>query len=109
MVHLPCWGYRWSPDGSRIVFPSDDGILWLINSDGTDLTQLFVDEKVAHVRRNALTPPWSPDGTQVMFVLSPQGPDRTPPNDLFVINADGTGLTLVLGDNVFKREPSWFP
>jgi Tol biopolymer transport system component len=104
-----CWGYRWSPDGSRIVFPSDDGILWLINADGTDLTQLFVDEKVAHVRRSALTPTWSPDGTQVMFALQPQVLGGMAPTSLYVINADGTGLTLVIGGNDFKREPSWVP
>lgn len=104
-----CWGYRWSPDGSRILFPSDDGILWLINSDGTNLMQLFVDEKVAHVRRSALTPTWSPDGTQVMFVLQPQVLGGLAPSSLYVINADGTGLKLAIGDNTFKREPSWVP
>jgi dipeptidyl aminopeptidase/acylaminoacyl peptidase len=104
-----CWGYRWSSDGSRILFPSDDGILWLVNSDGTDPTQLFVDEKVFHVRRSAITPTWSPDGTQVMFAMSPQSIIDESPNGLYVIDADGTGLTLVIGGNTFKREPSWVP
>ena len=111
-----CGGFRWSPDGSRILFPSDDGILWLINADGTDLTQLFLDEKVSHVRRSAITPTWSPDGTQVMFGLSParspfdpSGPFDPLPNGLYVIDADGTGLTLVIGGNDFKREPFWVP
>jgi hypothetical protein len=117
-VAVPCcWGYRWSPDGSRILFPDDTGILWLINADGTDLTQLFVDDKVAHVRRSAITPTWSPDGTQIMFGLSrtrspldPSSPfDPSPPNGLYVIDADGTGLTLVIGGADFKREPSWVP
>jgi TolB protein len=109
-VKMPCcWGYRWSPDGSRILFPSDDGILWLINSDGTDLTQLFVDEKVAHIRRAAITPAWSPDGTQVIFALSPQIRVENPANELYVIDADGTGLTLVIGGGNFKHEPSWVP
>ena len=104
-----CWGYRWSPDGSRIIFPSDDGILWVIDSDGTDPQQLFVDEKVAHVRRSVLTPTWSPDGTKVMFALSPQSLIDFAANGLYVLNADGTGLTLVIGGNDFKREPSWVP
>jgi dipeptidyl aminopeptidase/acylaminoacyl peptidase len=104
-----CWGYRWSPDGSRILFPSDDGILWLINADGTDLTQLFVDEKVAHIRRTAITPTWSPDGKQVMFALQPQVLGGMAPSGLYVIDADGSGLTLVIDDNTFKREPSWVP
>ena len=112
-----CWGFRWSPDGSRILFPDENGVLWLINPDGSDLTQLFVDEEVAHVRRNAITPTWSPDGTNVMFGLSPTrspvDPPTAPydplPNGLYVIDADGTGLTLVIGDNTFKREPFWVP
>ena len=111
-----CWGYRWSPDGSRILFPSDDGLLWLINTDGTELTQLFEDEKVAHVRRAAITPTWSPDGTRIMFGLSPtrspfdpSGPFDSAPNELYVIDADGTGLTLVIGGADYKREPSWVP
>jgi Tol biopolymer transport system component len=105
-----CWGYRWSPDGTRIVFANEDGVLWLINPDGTALTQLFVDDKVAHVRRSAITPTWSPDGTQIMFGLSPTpSPFDASPNGLYVIDADGTGLTLVIGGNDFKREPSWVP
>jgi Tol biopolymer transport system component len=116
-VSVPCcWGYRWSPDGSRVVFASDDGILWLINSDGTDLIQLFEDEKVAHVRRSAITPTWSPDGTHVLFGLNPTrspidptGQFDTLSNGLYVIDADGTGLTLVIGGNDFKSDPSWVP
>jgi dipeptidyl aminopeptidase/acylaminoacyl peptidase len=116
-VAVPCcWGYRWSPDGSRIVFADGDGVLWLINPDGIDLTQLFVDEKVSHVRRSAITPTWSPDGTQIMFGLSPtrspvdpSSPYDPVPNGIYVIDSDGTGLTLVIGGSNFKREPYWVP
>lgn len=110
-VGVPCcWGYRWSPDGSRILFADAEGILWRINPDGTDLTQVFIDAKVMHIRRYANTPTWSPDGSQIMFALSPTpNPFDTSKNGLFVIDADGTGLTLVIGGNDFKREPSWVP
>lgn len=106
-----CWNYRWSPDGSRILFADSEGVIWLIDPDGTDLTQLFVDATVNRVRRYAVTPTWSPDGSQVMFGLSP-----TPPfsftamtSSLYVIEADGTGLTLVISGGDYKREPSWIP
>jgi Tol biopolymer transport system component len=117
MVVACCWGFRWSPDGSRILFADENGVLWLINPDGSDLKELFVDAKVEHVRRHAITPTWSPDGTQIMFGLSPTrspiDPPTSPyddlPNGLYVIDADGTGLTVAIGDPSFKQEPYWVP
>jgi len=105
-----CWGYRWSPDGSRILFADASGVVWVINPDGTDLTQLFIDAEVQHVRRYAVSPTWSPDGAQVMFGLDPVPPFfEATNNGLYVIEADGTGLTLVIGGGDYKREPFWIP
>ena len=51
-----------SPDGTRIVFQRQcaGGGLFLINSDGSNLTQL-----TSHA--NDTEPSWAPDGTRVMF------------------------------------------
>jgi Tol biopolymer transport system component len=101
-----CFNFRWSPDGSRILFADQGGVLWLIDPDGTGLTQLFKDTE----GRYAITPTWSPDGTKVMFALDPTSNQFSHPvNGLYVIDADGSGLTLVLGGDDFKRAPYWVP
>jgi WD40 repeat protein len=99
-----CFGYRWSPDGTKILFSSPDGSLWTIAPDGSDLTMVFDDPD----DRYAITPTWSPDGSMILFGLDPT-PDAFahPHNGLYVVRADGTDLTLVLGGNDFKREPFW--
>lgn len=101
-----CFNFHWSPDGSRIIFASPDGGLWTIAPDGAGQTEVFRDTE----GRWAITPTWSPDGSMIMFGLDPtEDPFRHPPNGLYVIRADGTGLTLVLGGQDFKREPIWLP
>ena len=106
-----CWNYRWSPDGSRILFADSKGVIWVIDPDGTDLTQVFLDDTVNHVRRYAVTPAWSPDGSQILFALDPAPPFSftATSNGLYVIEANGTGLTFVIGGGDYKREPSWVP
>jgi Tol biopolymer transport system component len=101
-----CGNHRWSPDGTRILFADAEGTLWVVNPDGTGLTEFFTDTE----GRFAITPAWSPDGTRVMFALDPTAdPFAHPPNGLYVINTDGTALTLVIGTPDFKREPEWLP
>jgi hypothetical protein len=98
-----CFNFRWSPDGTRILFASPDGGLWTIEPDGAGLTEVFHDEG-----RWAITPTWSPDGSMILFALDPSSdPFAHPENGLYVIRADGTGLTLILGGSDFKREPVW--
>lgn len=98
-----CTGFRWSPDGTRILFASPRGGLWTIAPDGTGLTEIFHEEG-----RWAVTPTWSPDGSMIMFALDPsENPFAHPINGLYVIRADGSGLTLVLGGSDFKRSPAW--
>jgi Tol biopolymer transport system component len=101
-----CFGYRWSPDGSRVLFADADGVLWTVSSDGSGLSELFRDTE----GRYAITPTWSPDGSQVLFALDPTpNPFAHPANGLYVIDADGSGLALLIGGDDFKRTPSWVP
>jgi Tol biopolymer transport system component len=101
----------WSPDGSRIAFyryypfgPSDYGDLFVINADGTGLTQLTGAEQPYES-----IPSWSPDGTKIAYM----GVTAGEPFDelhVFVINADGTGRRQ-LTDNAVGSEgsPVWSP
>lgn len=99
-------GGRLSVDGRWIVFTSS-GDIWKIHPDGSGLAKVFKDSK----GRLAITPTWSPDGSFILFGLDPAGSlavvDSAPVNGLYVIRADGTGLTPVLVSNDWKREPDW--
>jgi len=100
-----CMSYRWSPDGTSLLFAGPEGGLWTIGVDGSNLTELFHQDG-----KWAITPTYSPDGSMIMFALDPSAnPFLHPPNALYVIRADGSGLTLVLESDYFKREPLWLP
>lgn len=100
---------RWSPDGSRILFGSErlqpKGALWTVSPDGSGPAKLFEDPNGGY----PVQPTWSPDGSQIAFALDPVADKFThPDNGLYVINADGTGLRLVIGSSDFKSQPEWW-
>jgi Tol biopolymer transport system component len=97
-------GLKWSPDGTKIVFADIDGRLMTISPDGTGLTEVFSQED-SWVRR----PVWSPDGSQIMFALDPTPNQWVAPNEIYVINADGSGLTPVITTPDIKILYAWVP
>jgi hypothetical protein len=110
----------WSPDGSRLAFSQADKRgslqLYIINADGTHLTQL------THfpAAQNAAEPTWSPDGTRIAFTFFAIGnvPNQGEVNtsvSLDVIGANGTGLATLLaagqssGYDSHYLFPAWSP
>jgi Ca2+-binding RTX toxin-like protein len=102
----------WSPHGSRIAFASP--ALTVMNADGSDRHQV--------VALPAQSPAWSPDGSQIAFTGSrsfPQYSSRLGPpgrQDVFVVNADGSGLRRLTGPfgdaELYGSggfEPTWWP
>jgi Tol biopolymer transport system component len=99
----------WSPDGSRILFSTErlqrSGALWTINPDGSGLRKLFEDPS----GRFAIYPVWSPDGEKIMFSLHPTNDAfEHRDNEIYAINADGSGLTLVIGGPGYKYVADWW-
>jgi len=52
--YLSLWASAWSPDGSQILFESEDGQIYVMNADGTGQTNLSNDPG------KDFTPAWSP-------------------------------------------------
>ena len=94
------WIPLWSPNGKQIAFRSDrvGGVddVYVMNADGSNLTRLTTNAYVQNVAA------WSPNGKQIAFVsyrdyiLKGDAGDL----DLFVMNADGTGITPLTDNNV---------
>ncbi len=86
----------WSPDGSKLIFVSNNNI-WVMNADGSGAKPLTnLPAKFSPV---VSSPVWSPDGTKIAFqytdiVESTDSGLRKTPN-IWVINADGSGTTPV--------------
>jgi dipeptidyl aminopeptidase/acylaminoacyl peptidase len=113
----------WSPDGSRIVFAADasgtdtttDLEIWVMNADGTRLTQLTNN---ADGERDT-QPAWSPLGNRIAF-LNEGDPDNKDGNsNIYVMDTnpttdDATNLTPndFTTNPVYQyndEDPSWSP
>jgi len=81
----------WSAARNQIAFSA--GNIWIVNPDGTGLTELvaFPGEEY--------TPAWSPDGSKIAFI---SGHD-----ELAVMNADGTNAQAI--SSLTSRTPTWSP
>lgn len=114
-------GAAWRHDGGALAFTADEhqrdehsyerADLWNVTIDG-QLTRLTDDEF------NYSSPSWSPDGASIVVrgnegldVVIREGRDRGAPADLFVFDADGTGVPVnITADwDQMPGSPIWSP
>ncbi|MGD9900905.1 MAG: hypothetical protein AB7T22_17400 [Calditrichaceae bacterium] len=77
---------KWSPDGSNIVYSSDEGIS-VVNLNGI----------YSNLVGYGSNPSWSPDGTKIIFDGA---------NDLYIMNSDGSDVKI-LETTVGARQAVW--
>lgn len=120
---------RWSPDGARLAFAINTSVFTAGNSgayrsaidvvgaDGSNLQRLTARPGTDFVGLS-----WSPDSRSIAYVGLPDGSPLPsldagsgspvsfyPPQDVFVIGADGTGDTNLTSSAAEDINPSWSP
>ncbi|ADI75089.1 APHP domain protein (plasmid) [Methanohalobium evestigatum Z-7303] len=91
----------WSPDGSKIVYHSDENgnrDIYTINIDGTDRTQLTTNSA------KDTDSFFSPDGSKIVFVSNREGN-----NDIWMMNVDGSNKTQLTVNSADDMYPTWNP
>jgi TolB protein len=94
-----------SPDGSKVAFASTRSTnnghwdIWVVDLVGKNFQNLTPNTP----NSTESAPTWSPSGLQLAFTS-----DRTGSNQIWVMNADGTGARKISSESRADR-PSWSP
>jgi Tol biopolymer transport system component len=100
----------WSPDGSQVAFVSErDGNaeIYVMDADGTGAQNLTADSGIdtfEGLDNNSFINPWSPDGSTLAFTSQRDGN-----REIYVMNADGTGLVNLTDDPGEDWFDGWSP
>jgi Tol biopolymer transport system component len=101
------WGPAWSPDG-RVVWNCARDLTvgfhaCVANPDGSGLHVIPNDRYFEYGT-------WSPDGSKIAFMSQqPDARGNDPNYDIYVMNADGSGLTQLTDAPGEDGFPSWSP
>lgn len=89
-----------SPDGTKVAFSSGWGShnILTANADGSGGLTVVTDEGAG----NATDPDYSPDGTKIAFES-----DWLNQLDVYVANADGSGIPADITADGYNLEPDW--
>jgi Tol biopolymer transport system component len=87
----------WSPNGDAIAFQSHRNGSWDIY---TVNTRTFAETQLTHSPSDFREPSWSPDGTKLALCETPVG-------EIYVMNADGTGLMNITNSGTYETSPDW--
>jgi TolB protein len=95
----------WSPDGTGLVYaartaPGEPFRIFVARADGSGREQLTSQKAGSDT-----APVWSPDGTRIAFVSDRHGGFP----ELYLMNADGTGVKRMTTNALIDANPSWSP
>ena len=91
----------WSPDGKRIAYASE-GHINIVDAGGGEPVRVTRADGYYDV---GPIPRWSPDGARLAFASWVDGNNV----EIFIVNADGSGLTNVTRSSAFDYDPNWSP
>ena len=86
---------------SKDNFRNGSSGIFAINPDGSGQEKLGPDY--------GYSPSWSADGTKVVFVAYFGESEMDFEQDIYVMNADGTGVERVTSSRAYESSPSFFP
>jgi TolB protein len=94
----------WAPDGTRVAFMGlapGGWDIFVMDADGTNVINIT---KTAEVTEG--NPAWSPTGATIAYDAAGQSLGAA---GIYVMNADGTGATLLTDHDMRDMEPAWSP
>jgi len=109
VIASPAGMSAWSPDGTKIVFSGDPWFatagLFVVNPDGSGLTQLLSADFEDPPGNWLNYPAWSPDGKSIAFLRWKDYMSWP----VYVVKGDGSSPRMLKGHDGNIFEPSWSP